>query len=88
MAEKHRAIAMKPGVVAVGADNQRDTSLGSTERSYFGLKTGSVQLTDASLFGREQDPRGPKKMEGPSTLSLEGFGERSKEGFTTSKDTW
>ena len=33
-------------------------------------------------------PRGPKKTEGPSILSFEGFGERSKEGFTSSKDTW
>jgi len=33
MNEKPRETAMKPGVVAVGADNQRDTSLGSAERS-------------------------------------------------------
>ena len=33
-------------------------------------------------------PRGPKKTEGPSTLSFEGFGNKSREGFTTSSDTW
>ena len=33
MDESPRATAMKAGVVAVGADNQRDTSPGSTERS-------------------------------------------------------
>lgn len=27
-------------------------------------------------------------MEGPSVLSFEGFGDKSREGFTTSKDTW
>jgi len=33
MVENPREIAMKAGVIAVGADNQRDTSLGRTERS-------------------------------------------------------
>ena len=33
-------------------------------------------------------PRGPKKMDGPSTLSFEGFGDKSKEGVTMSRDTW
>lgn len=35
--ENPREMAMKAGVVAVGADNQRDASLGSTERSERGL---------------------------------------------------
>jgi len=42
----------------------------------------------ALLLVREQDPRGPKKMEGPSTISFEGFGDKSKEGVTMSRDTW
>ena len=33
MVENPREMAMKAGVVAVGADNQRDASLGRTERS-------------------------------------------------------
>jgi len=33
MDENPRETAMKAGVVAVGADNQRDASLGSTARS-------------------------------------------------------
>lgn len=42
MNEKPRAIAMKAGVVAVGADNQRDASLGSTERSEREIMSGSM----------------------------------------------
>ena len=73
MNENPRAMAMKAGVVAVGADNQRDASLGRAERSnwgvrigldvamsmdkpYLGFRTGIVQLMDAALFVREQDP--------------------------------
>lgn len=36
MVENTSATPMNPGVVAVGADNQRDMSLGSTERSEWG----------------------------------------------------
>ena len=36
----------------------------------------------------EDVPRGPKKTEGPSILSFDGFGNKSREGVTTSKDTW
>lgn len=39
--ENPRATAMKAGVVAVGADNQRDVSFGSTERSDRGVRFGS-----------------------------------------------
>jgi len=66
MSENPRETPMNAGVVAVGADNQRDASLGSTERSYVGLRTGIVQLTAALLLVLEQDPRGPKNKEGPS----------------------
>ena len=64
-----------------------------------------MQLTDAVLLVREQDPvmrveyhstlihgidlpRGPKNTEGPSTLSFDGLGSKSREGFTMSNDTW
>jgi len=88
MIENPKEMPMNAGVVAVGADNQRDASLGSTERSYEGLRTGAVQLTAAVLLVREQDPRGPKNKEGPSILSFEGFGDKSRDGFITSNDTW
>ena len=42
--ENPRAIAMKAGVVAVGADNQRDASLGSTERSEWEIMSGSPSV--------------------------------------------
>lgn len=41
--ENPRATAMKAGVVAVGADSQRDTSFESTERSKRGIRLGSVR---------------------------------------------
>ena len=44
MDENPRATAMKAGVVAVGADNQRDASLGSTERSERGITSGSSSM--------------------------------------------
>jgi len=40
MDENPRAMAMKAGVVDVGADNQRDMSPGSTERSRWGMRSG------------------------------------------------
>ena len=45
MDENPRATARKPGVVAVGADNQRAASLGSTERSNRGRISGSACAT-------------------------------------------
>ena len=43
MEENPRATARKPGVVAVGADNQRAASLGSTERSNQRRISGSAR---------------------------------------------
>lgn len=42
MVENTRAAAMKPGVVAVGADSQRDALLGRIERSDLEIILGST----------------------------------------------
>lgn len=39
MIENPKEMPMNAGVVAVGADNQRDASLGSTERSKWGMRS-------------------------------------------------
>lgn len=55
MDENPRAMAMKAGVVAVGADNQRDTSSGSTERSKRGITSGSVCVLRRSWTNHSLD---------------------------------
>ena len=52
MDENARAMAMKAGVVAVGADSQRDTSLGSTERSKWRMGLGSASASRYSWTNR------------------------------------
>ena len=52
MDENARAMAMKAGVVAVGADSQRDTSLGSTERSKWRMRLRSASALRYSWTNR------------------------------------
>ena len=48
MVEGTSATPMNAGVVAVGADNQRDMSLGSTERSKWETRSGSTSISRRS----------------------------------------
>jgi len=45
-------------------------------------------MRPASLFVREHDPRGPRKMLGPSTALLDPGCVNAEEGVTVSNATW
>jgi len=72
MIENASAIVMKTGAAVGGADKSRlGALLGRTDVLYVGESDGEVQLTPASLFGREQEPNVPRKRLGPSTPWLD-----------------
>jgi len=65
--EKEMAIAMNIGDVASGAESRKSgASPGSTEKSYWGVTLGAVQLRLAELDAFEHEPNTPKNMLGPS----------------------
>jgi len=47
-----------------------------------------IQVRPASLLGREHDPKGPRKMLGPSTALLDPGCVKAEEGVTVSNATW
>jgi hypothetical protein len=65
--ERAIEIAINTGVEAVGAVRRFGELLGRADKSYTGDTVGCVHVTGPLLFGREQDPRAPKKSVGPST---------------------
>jgi len=80
-------IAMKTGVVAVGAVSRSGEFLGSADKSYCGDTEDGIHVTGPLPFGREQDPRAPKKTVGPSTAwDVEEFVNCS-DGDTTKRAT-
>jgi hypothetical protein len=47
-----------------------------------------IHVRPASLLGREHDPKGPRKMLGPSTALLDPGCVKAEEGVTVSNATW
>jgi len=47
-----------------------------------------IHVRPASLLGREHDPRGPRKMLGPSTVLVDPGCVKAEEGVTVSNATW
>jgi hypothetical protein len=47
-----------------------------------------IHVRPASLFGREHDPRGPRKMLGPSTALVDPGCVKAEEGVAVSNATW
>lgn len=47
-----------------------------------------IHVRPASLFGREHDPKGPRKMLGPSTDLVDPGCVKAEEGVTVSSATW
>jgi len=67
--EKDNATAMNAGELGGGAERVSCRAFEErTERSYEGERDVVVQLILAAFSDREQEPRAPKKILGPSTL--------------------
>jgi len=81
------AIAMKTGVVAAGAVRRFGEFRGRADKSYVGDTVGGVHVTGPLSFGREQDPRAPKKTVGPSTPCEDDEFVNSNDGETTKRAT-
>jgi hypothetical protein len=47
-----------------------------------------IHVRPASLFGREHDPKGPRKILGPSTALVDPGCVKAEEGVTVSNATW
>jgi len=85
--ERAIAIAIKTGVVAVGAVRRSGAFVGRADKSYVGDTVDGVHVTGPLLFGREHDPRRPKNTVGPS-ISLDDEGSDScNDGETTRRAT-
>lgn len=72
-------IAMNTGVDWAGAARRSGALLGNADRLYVGDTEDGIHVTGPLLFGREQEPRGPKKTVGPSIP-------RGDEEFVSSND--
>jgi len=86
MIENDTEMAMKTGVVDVGAERRFGAFFGRTERLYVGFKLGEVQINGAWLFDRENEPRTPKRTVGPSTVPVL-LVVKTRDGLTASSDT-
>jgi len=86
-AENAMAMAIKTGVVAVGAVRRSGAFLGRADKSYVGDTVDGVHVTGPLLFGREQDPRRPKNTVGPSISLVDVGSDSCNDGETTKRAT-
>jgi len=87
MTEQASASPKNTGVPCVGAESRsRGAVLGSADKSYTGLYVAIVQFTPAEFFGREHEPREPRKTLGPST-EWDAFWTNTVDGVTVNNAT-
>lgn len=85
--ERASEIAMNTGVDGVGAVRRSGALLGNADRLYVGDTEDGIHVTGPLLFGREHEPRAPKKTVGPSIARDDDEFVSSNDGDTTRRAT-